>query len=152
MHQFDKLPRSLMAGQSHSYPYKLRQTLKMSLFTFIFAGLWLAISISSSESFLKTIIKCKISNKLSLNSVVEAGEGFGQYKREKGGKSNRSTKKSGAKPWDKIVPIIPIITGDMPCACNSGKVYQDCCHLHHTNTFGTYTAFNSIISSEPSQG
>eukprot|EP00596_Hydrurales_sp_CCMP1899_P010593 CAMPEP_0119042526 /NCGR_PEP_ID=MMETSP1177-20130426/15726_1 /TAXON_ID=2985 /ORGANISM="Ochromonas sp, Strain CCMP1899" /LENGTH=315 /DNA_ID=CAMNT_0007009397 /DNA_START=224 /DNA_END=1172 /DNA_ORIENTATION=- len=36
-------------------------------------------------------------------------------------------------------------------ACNSGKVYSDCCNLHHTNTFGTYTAFNSIISSEPSK-
>ena len=31
----------------------------------------------------------------------------------------------------------------MPCACNSGKIYQECCELHHTNTFGIYTAANN---------
>ena len=81
----------------------------------------------------------------SLKSVVEAGEGFGQYKREKGGKSNRSTSKAKgfSKPWDKVEPLIPIITGDMPCACNSGKIYQECCELHHTNSLNVYVASSS---------
>jgi hypothetical protein len=121
----------------------------MSLFSFIFSSLWLILSLSLSHSWLQigSIKRLKSSNRqsFSLQSVVEAGEGFGQYKREKGGKSNRSTSKGKgfSKPWDKIEPVIPIITGDMLCACNSGKIYQECCELHHTNTFGFHTAITN---------
>ena len=118
----------------------------MSLFNFVFACVWLAVSVAPSQSLLQisALNRCKVNYGMSfaLRSTVEAGEGFGQYKREKGGKSNRSTSKAKgfSKPWDKVEPLIPIITGDMPCACNSGKIYQECCELHHTNTFGVHTA------------
>jgi hypothetical protein len=116
----------------------------MSLFNFIFSSVWLAVSISSSQSWSKVVSiqswKSTTRAPFSLKSAVEAGEGFGQYKREKGGKSNRSTSKAKgfSKPWDKVEPLIPIITGDMPCACNSGKIYQECCELHHTNSLNVY--------------
>lgn len=118
----------------------------MSLFNFIFSFIWLAVSISSSQSWSKvvSIQSWKSISKASfaLKSAVESGEGFGQYKREKGGKSNRSTNKAKgfSKPWDKIEPLIPIITGDMPCACNSGKIYQECCELHHTDSLNVHVA------------
>lgn len=126
----------------------------MSLFNFLFACVWLAVCISPSQSWVQisALNKCKINNGISfaLKSTVDgAGEGFGQYKREKGGKSNRSTSKAKgfSKPWDKVEPIIPIITGDMPCACNSGKIYQECCELHHTNTFGVHVAATEEVPS-----
>lgn len=118
----------------------------MSIFNFVFSCVWLTLCLSPSQSWLQigSTYRQKVTNRktFSLNSVVEAGEGFGQYKREKGGKSNRSTGKAKgfSKPWDKVEPLIPIITGDMPCACNSGKIYQDCCEIHHTNSFNTNSA------------
>lgn len=121
----------------------------MSLLNFIFSFVWLAVSISSSQSWSKVVSiqnwKSTARASFSLKSVVVAGEGFGQYKREKGGKSNRSTSKAKgfSKPWDKVEPLIPIITGDMPCACNSGKIYQECCELHHTNSLNVYVASSS---------
>ena len=121
----------------------------MSLFNFVFAFVWLAVSISPSQSWvqIKSLKRYTVNNvkSFALKSTLEAGEGFGQFKREKGGKSNRSTSKAKgfAKPWDKVEPLIPIITGDMPCACNSGKIYQECCELHHTNSFGVSAAASS---------
>ena len=118
----------------------------MSIFNFVFSCVWLTLCLSPSQSWLQivSINRQKLTTRkpFSLNSVVEAGEGFGQYKREKGGKSNRSTGKAKgfSKPWDKVEPLIPIITGDMPCACNSGKIYQDCCEIHHSNSFNTNSA------------
>ena len=121
----------------------------MALFNFLFACVWLSVTILPSQSWLQTnsLSKCRINHgqSFSLKSTLASGEGFGQFKREKGGKSNRSTSKAKgfSKPWDKVEPLIPIITGDMPCACNSGKIYQECCELHHTNTFGIHAAANS---------
>ena len=117
----------------------------MSIFNFVFSCIWLTLCLSPSQSWRQfgtiNIQKPCIRQTLALKSVVEAGEGFGQYKREKGGKSNRSTGKAKgfSKPWDKIEPLIPIITGDMPCACNSGKIYQECCEIHHTNSFNAHS-------------
>jgi hypothetical protein len=126
----------------------------MSIFNFVFSCVWLTLCLSPSQSWLQlgSISRQNAISRqsFSLNSVVEAGEGFGQYKREKGGKSNRSTGKAKgfSKPWDKVEPLIPIITGDMPCACNSGKIYQECCELHHTNSFTAHSATTGEEASE----
>lgn len=120
----------------------------MSLFNFVFSCVWVAVSITSSQAWLQVgqLKSCGLSARslFQVKSTAAAGEGFGQYKREKGGKSNRSTSKAKgfSKPWDKVEPLIPVITGDMSCACNSGRIYQECCELHHMNDFGVHSAMN----------